>query len=145
MSQLRVLIVEDDPMQARLIRGLLDRASKGRIEMSRVERLDEALAQVEHRAADAVLLDLTLPDSAGLETFVRLHEAANGLPIVVLTGLDDLTIAAKAVEAGARSGTVKGLVLMSGKDKSFIVGADIREFDQLDTEARFAGRAVFRR
>jgi 3-hydroxyacyl-CoA dehydrogenase/enoyl-CoA hydratase/3-hydroxybutyryl-CoA epimerase len=65
--------------------------------------------------------------------FDREGESANALG---RRPLEELGRIIEAVEAGARSGAVKGLVLMSGKEKSFIVGADIREFDQLDTEAK---------
>jgi 3-hydroxyacyl-CoA dehydrogenase/enoyl-CoA hydratase/3-hydroxybutyryl-CoA epimerase len=65
--------------------------------------------------------------------FDREGESANALG---RRPLEELGRIVEAVETDARSGTVKGLVLMSGKDKSFIVGADIREFDQLDTEAK---------
>jgi 3-hydroxyacyl-CoA dehydrogenase/enoyl-CoA hydratase/3-hydroxybutyryl-CoA epimerase len=65
--------------------------------------------------------------------FDREGESANALG---RRPLEELGRIVETVEADARSGAVKGLVLMSGKDKSFIVGADIREFDQLDTEAK---------
>ncbi len=66
-------------------------------------------------------------------TFDREGESANALG---RRPLEELGAIIEAAEAGAKAGTVNGLVLMSGKEKSFIVGADIREFDQLDTEAK---------
>ena len=66
-------------------------------------------------------------------TFDREGESANALG---RRPLEELGAIIEAVEAAAKSGTVTGLVLLSGKEKSFIVGADIREFDQLDTEAK---------
>ena len=65
--------------------------------------------------------------------FDREGESANALG---RRPLEELGAIVEAVEAGAKAGTVVGLVLMSGKEKGFIVGADIREFDQLDTEAK---------
>ena len=110
MAGMRVLIVEDDPVQAKLIRGLLKRAGGGRLEMRHVLLLGDALAELAKREFDAVLLDLTLPDSEGFQTFERAHNAADGVPVVVLTGVDDTALAAKAVEAGAQDYLVKGTI-----------------------------------
>ena len=110
MAKVRVLMVEDDPMQAKLIQGLLERAGQGRFEMQHVLRLDEAIPRLVSHDFDAVLLDLTLPDSEGLATFERMYAAAGEIPVVVLTGVDDLTLAAKAVEEGAHDYLVKGKI-----------------------------------
>ena len=110
MAKVRVLMVEDDPMQAKLIQGLLERVGQGRFEMRHLLRLDEAIPLLASHAFDAVLLDLTLPDSEGLATFERMYAAADEIPVVVLTGVDDITLAAKAVEEGAHDYLVKGKI-----------------------------------
>lgn len=109
MSEIRVLLVEDDLVQSRLVRGLLER-SETQFEIGHVVRLDEALNHLKQHAVDTILLDLTLPDSSGLNTFERMHEAARGVPVVVLTGTDDLRMAAKAVESGAQDYLIKGKI-----------------------------------
>ncbi len=101
--RLRVLLIEDNPGDARLIRVQL--ASTGaRIHLEWVERLTEGLAMLAAggQAFDAVLLDLSLPDSQGLATFERLHAAAPRVPTIVLTGLEDEELAATAVRNGAQ-------------------------------------------
>lgn len=74
------------------------------------DRLSTGLARIEDGAFDAIILDLTLPDSQGLATFEAVHRVAPRLPAVVLTGLDDEGLALKAVAQGAQDYLVKGAV-----------------------------------
>lgn len=101
---LRILLVEDNPGDARLLREMLPRS----FHLTHVERLDDALAKLKSTPHDAVLLDLTLPDSHGLDTFRRLRKAFPELPVVVLTGLADDDGAVQAVREGAQDWLVKG-------------------------------------
>ncbi|HKP74684.1 MAG TPA: ATP-binding protein [Longimicrobiaceae bacterium] len=113
MSQpppLRILLVEDNPGDARLIRETLRDAGSLAFELAHADRLAAALPALEAGAADVALLDLSLPDAHGLETVNRALAAAPGVPIVVLTGLDDETVAVQAVQAGAQDYLVKGQV-----------------------------------
>jgi two-component system cell cycle response regulator len=103
-----VLLIEDDPAYARLIEMLLVEESEGRYAVERAGRLDEGLELLKDGHVDAVLLDLTLPDSKGLDTFVRANDAAPEVPIVVLTGFDDEQLALDAVKRGAQDYLVKG-------------------------------------
>lgn len=105
---LRVLLVEDNPGDARLIREFLSEAYDLRFEMTVVERLSEALELVQRQPFDVILLDLSLPDSQGLDTFHTLYAQVPEVPIVVLTGLADETVAVRAVEAGSEDYLVKG-------------------------------------
>jgi PAS domain S-box-containing protein len=104
----RVLLVEADAAHANLIRDSLATAGEGLFEMERAGRLAAALRTLQERAFDVVLLDLDLPDCEGFETFDRFHSAAPGLPVVVLSRVDDETIAAKTVRSGAQDYLVKG-------------------------------------
>jgi two-component system cell cycle response regulator len=103
-----VLLIEDDPAYARLIEMLLIDESEGRYAVERAGRLDEGLEILRAGNVDAVLLDLTLPDSKGLDTFIRASDAAPDVPIVVLTGFDDEQLALDAVKRGAQDYLVKG-------------------------------------
>jgi len=103
-----VLLVEDDTGYARLIAAALRRSRGRHYELVHVEYLSDALVEIKQRTFDAVLLDLTLPDARGLETFTRLHRADPELPIVVLSGLDDEQVALSAVQNGAQDYLVKG-------------------------------------
>jgi PAS domain S-box-containing protein len=110
MSQdktLRILLVEDNPGDARLIREMF-RSIPG-VELTRVESLSTALDHLGQHAADIVLLDLGLPDSQGLETVRRVASRIPALPIIVLTGLGDDRLALDALKAGAQDYMVKGL------------------------------------
>ncbi|MQA92228.1 MAG: response regulator [Gemmatimonas sp.] len=109
-SPLRILLVEDNPGDARLLRELLREAPRLRYELTHVARLEDARAKITESGADLVLLDLSLPDAHGMETVTRMLDAAPEVPIVVLTGLDDETIAMKSVQAGAQDYLVKGHV-----------------------------------
>lgn len=109
-EQTRILLVEDNPGDARILRELLREARSLPFELTHVERLEAARAHMQGAGADVVLLDLSLPDAHGLETVRAMLEAAPGAPIIVLTGLDDDTTAVQAVQAGAQDFLVKGNV-----------------------------------
>lgn len=106
----KVLLVEDNPGDARLLREFIAEIDPPQFEITRVERLSEAIQALKARHFDAVLLDLSLPDGHGLSTFDTLHQQVPGVPIVVLTGLDDNTLALSAVQQGAQDYLVKGQV-----------------------------------
>ncbi len=103
---IRVLLVEDDDAYAALVRAQLSHATTA-IGLERVTNLTEAIAFLDREKFDAVLLDLGLPDSFGLETFDRLNAAAGTVPIVVLTAHDDDAAAMQAVQRGAQDYLVK--------------------------------------
>ncbi len=107
---IRVLLVEDNPGDARLIRELLARARGFQFELERAERLTAALERLKGAGIQAILLDLSLPDSSGLNTFVRVHHCAPHIPIIVLSGYDDEVVAIRAVREGAQDYLVKGQV-----------------------------------
>ena len=106
----RILLVEDNPGDARLLRYTLQEAESLRFDLVHASRLSEALEQVAGAAFDVVLLDLSLPDGHGMETVTRMLGAAPSVPIIVLTGLADETVAVQAVQAGAQDYLVKGTV-----------------------------------
>jgi two-component system, cell cycle sensor histidine kinase and response regulator CckA len=100
--------VEDDEAHARLATLWLEGADQGRFSIVRVERLSEAVAELAGNAVDAVLLDLSLPDSDGLETFRAARAHAPTTPVVVMTGNGDERLALQAVQEGAQDYLVKG-------------------------------------
>jgi PAS domain S-box-containing protein len=108
VSPIRVLLVEDNPGDARLLREAVGEVTGPDLEWVTVERLGEAIRRLPEEQLDVILLDLSLPDSHGFETFARAVEAAPDLPIVVLTGLDDEDLAVRTVQAGAQDYLVKG-------------------------------------
>ena len=106
-TRLNVLLVEDDPADARLVRESLAVASS-RFKVDHVERLGVALKKLEGGAFDVVLLDLSLPDTNGLETVAQVQAVDPKVPIVVLSGHSDDNLAIQAVHSGAQDFLVKG-------------------------------------
>jgi len=108
-----VLLVEDNPGDARLVEILLEGEDPGGFEVTRCERLGEALILMERGEPaepgfEVVLLDLSLPDSGGLETVSRARAGAGGTPIVVMSGQDDEETALRALQSGAEDYLIKG-------------------------------------
>jgi DNA-binding response OmpR family regulator len=112
MSQpLALLLVEDNPADADLIREMLTSSGPVTFDVETASRLSDAVTCVRGRHFDLILLDLGLPDSQGLGTFNALKDAAPGMPIVVLTGNDDQELATRAVRDGAQDYLVKGQIV----------------------------------
>jgi serine phosphatase RsbU (regulator of sigma subunit) len=109
-SPIHILLVEDNPGDARLLRETLREVPAARFALAHVERLDQALRSLAEKRFDVVLLDLSLPDSQGLETCAKVHAGAPLATLVVLTGLDDETVAVQALQNGAQDYLVKGQV-----------------------------------
>jgi signal transduction histidine kinase len=110
-AEVRILLIEDNPGDARLIREMLTEVTHAAPpQLSRADRLAAGIAALAKDGADVVLLDLSLPDASGIDTFRRLQAKAPELPIVVLSGLDDESVAIRAVQGGAQDYLVKGHV-----------------------------------
>ncbi|NJK47520.1 PAS domain S-box protein [Candidatus Gracilibacteria bacterium] len=109
-GHIKILLVEDNPGDVLLLKEFLRDVNSTQFELTPVECLKEALQFLDEQRFDIVLLDLSLPDSQGLETFVEIDRNAPLIPIVVLTGLDDETVAIRAMQEGAQDYLVKGQV-----------------------------------
>ena len=107
---MRVLLLEDNPADARLIQEAVFEAADAGVELVHITRLASALEQLEAGDVDLLLLDLSVPDSHGFETFTKAQTSAGEVPIVVLSGTDDEDLAVRAVRAGAQDYLVKGHV-----------------------------------
>ncbi len=108
MKTYRALVIEDSATHRKMIEGMLAKSEDGKFEVVAMDRLDTALEQFTKERFDVVLLDLMLPDSEGIKTFERMRAHAGRTPIVVLSGVGDVQLAAKAVEEGAQAFLVKG-------------------------------------
>jgi len=102
-----VLLVEDSPIAAHVIQKLLAESEGPVFKVIATETLAGAIEHLGKESIDVVLLDLMLPDSQALDTFFRIKAHAESVPIVIQSGLDDVTLAAKAVEGGAHDYLVK--------------------------------------
>lgn len=102
-----VLLVEDNPGDARLIKESLSDVSGNPFDLETADRLATALRRLSAGGIDAVLLDLALPDSKGSDTFNKAKAQAPTVPIIVLTGLGDEALALKMVQEGAQDYVTK--------------------------------------
>ena len=101
-KQIKVLLIEDDPGDAHLIRWMMSKVDGPTFSMEHADRLSTGLERLAAGDIDVVLLDLGLPDSSGLDTFIKVHAQVPEVPIIILTGLEDATLAIKAVQGGAQ-------------------------------------------
>ncbi|TAK12136.1 MAG: GAF domain-containing protein [Anaerolineae bacterium] len=106
--KIRVLLIEDNPGDARLIAELMREFEHDRFEISHALDLETGLTKLEEGSIQALLLDLSLPDSQGLSTFIQAHEASPLIPVIILTGTSDRELALNAVRKGAQDYLVKG-------------------------------------
>jgi signal transduction histidine kinase len=106
-APLRVLLVEDNQADARLLHEYLREPGFPAAVLTHVETVAAAIEAARGGAVDAVVLDLTLPDAQGMDAVTRTHAALPGVPIVVLTGLEDQATALRAMQSGAQDYLVK--------------------------------------
>src|SRR6202045_288545 len=107
---LQVLVVEDNAGDVRLLREMFSKEKPGSFELTHLLRMSEALVHLAKGGVDIVLLDMGLPDGHGLDTVRRTRAAAPGVPVIVLTGLDDEALAGEAMKEGAQDYLIKGQI-----------------------------------
>jgi signal transduction histidine kinase len=112
LPRIRLLLIEDNPADARLIREILAEAVAN-FSLCIAERLDQGLGFLTEQAFDLILLDLNLPDSSGLETLRKTCSKAPSIPVIILTGLADEQLSLDAIREGASDYLVKGDVSAS--------------------------------
>jgi len=105
---IRVLLVEDNPGDARLVRETLAEVRSARFDLTHVTRLDDARQSLEKEQYDAVLLDLFLEDSPRLSTLLEMPDHASRAAVIVFTGLDEEFVESFALGEGAQDYLVKG-------------------------------------
>jgi len=116
MSQQNILLVQGDPLDAKAVRDALDNSADGSFKLEWTRGCNEALERLAKEGSQrgnqiaAILLDLFLPDSRGIETFERLFTATPRLPILILAGLQDEEIAKWAVQLGAQDYFLKSRI-----------------------------------
>jgi diguanylate cyclase (GGDEF)-like protein/PAS domain S-box-containing protein len=116
----KVLLVEDNPGDARLLREMFNEQGSSGTEVMIVRSMREAEMYLANNAVDIILLDLGLPDAQGLGAVRRAHAVAPRVPLVVLTGLDDETLAAKALQEGAQDYLVKSQIDTYGTTRGLL-------------------------
>ncbi len=145
-NNLKILLIEDNPGDARLIKELLNQVTSFNFDLWNAETLSDGLKFIEERKFDVILLDLKLPDSDGFETILRTREKVKNIPIIVITGLNDDILARKAVQTGAQDYLIKGeiegnplirAILHSIDRYKMILAMDSLTKSLQETEARF--------
>ena len=107
---LQVLLVEDDASDAHLLREMFSKEILGSFELSHLTHMRDAEARLAKGGVDVVLLDLGLPDGHGIENLLRARAAAPDVVMIVMTGLEDEALAAKAMKAGAQDFLIIGQI-----------------------------------
>lgn len=135
---LQILLVEDNPGDARLVRERLREAGAFTFELAHVSRLSEAKAWLASRRAHVVLLDLSLPDTSGLDSIIQADGFAPEVPILVLTGLHDENLAVEALKAGAQDYLIKGETDGAGMTRAIRYALERKRLEQ-EREQLLAG------
>jgi signal transduction histidine kinase len=131
---LNVLLVEDNPGDAHLIQRLLTKSSATKHALETVDRLNAGIERCGHGSVDVVLLDLGLPDSQGFATVATMRAAVPHVPIIVLTGLNDLELAVHAVREGAQDYLVKGMVTADTLERAMYYAIERKNLEEQLTQ-----------
>lgn len=135
-----VLLVEDNPGDVRLIREMLAEEPEAPFRLSSVDRLSRGLEFLTLNETALVLLDLSLPDSHGIETFSRMYAHSPQTPIIVLTGNDDHALALSAVKRGAQDYLVKGKIDRELLQRAMQYAVERKRYqEQLERQANYDG------
>ena len=146
-SETRVLLVEDNPGDARLVQAYLDEwpgrsPSETSYVLAAEASVAGAQAQLAQSSFDIVLLDLSLPDSSGLDTVSAIAGAAPDIPIVVLSGLADRQLAFETLQAGAQDYLVKGRFDGDQLDRAIRYAIERRQSARQLEDSERANRAI---
>jgi DNA-binding response OmpR family regulator len=119
-----ILLIEDNPGDVRLLREMLNEQNSHNTELKHVEYMRDAEKYLAEHTVDVILLDLGLPDTQGLAAVRRALAAAPGVPLVVLTGMDDPSLAAQALQLGAHDYLIKGQIDTPGLLRSLRIAIE---------------------
>ena len=107
-DSIKILLIEDNPADARLIDIYLKESYKSHYSLSVVDLLSKGLDLLNTDDFDIIIIDLSLPDSSGIDTFKDVFAAADKKPVMVLTGLEDESVGINTVKLGAQDFLIKG-------------------------------------
>jgi signal transduction histidine kinase len=129
-----ILLVEDNPADARLLREMFNEQGPHNTELTHVDCMSAAEKHLSERAVDMILLDPGLPDAQGLGAIRRAHAAAPRVPLVVLTGFDDETLAQQALQEGAQDYLIKGQIDARGILRALRYATERKRLERLKDE-----------
>lgn len=127
---IKVLLIEDNATDARLLRLFLGESRTSHFDITHVERLSLGVERLKNERFDVILSDLLLPDSQGIETFESLNAQVESIPIIVLSGSDDEILAVRAVREGAQDYLVKGRIDAHGLARSITYAIERHHVDE---------------
>ncbi len=128
-EKINILLVEDNPGDARLLDVYLRSSFNNTFNLYTTALLSKGLELLEQHLFNIIILDLSLPDSSGLDTFKRMHAHSPQIPIIVLTGYEDETTGLNAMKLGAQDFLIKGKV--NGKELSRSINYSIERYKLL--------------
>jgi PAS domain S-box-containing protein len=117
-EKINILLVEDNPGDARLIDIYLKESFGNIFTLMTADYLSKGIELLEQHSFNIIILDLSLPDSDGLDSFKRIHQRAPETPIIVLTGMEDESMGINAMKLGAQDFLVKGKLKISSLKRS---------------------------
>jgi signal transduction histidine kinase len=129
-----LLIIEDNPGDARLLREMLRENGGYQAELMLAGTMAEAEKCLAEHLIDIILLDLGLPDAEGLAAIRRARAAAPGIPLVVLTGMDDEELAAQSLQEGAQDYLIKGQIETRGLLRALRYATERKRLERLKDE-----------
>jgi signal transduction histidine kinase len=109
-NRITVLLIEDNEEHIQFLRELLATPEGSQFELHMATDVAHGIERLKDGGIQLILLDLSLPDSDGLETFIRFVEAAPEIPLIVMSGINDVALAIETVQLGAQDYLVKGHV-----------------------------------
>jgi len=137
-QDIKVLLIEDNLAEARLLKEILKGNEKKEFHLVNVSRLSEAISLLQQTNFDVILLDLTLPDSQGLESLAPLLITAPKLPIVVLTNTNDDNLALQALRQGAQDYLIKREVSLEILTRSLCYAIERKQMEEALRESNEA-------
>ena len=137
-QDIKVLLIEDNLAEARLLKEILKGNEKKEFHLVNVSRLSEAISLLQQTNFDVILLDLTLPDSQGLESLAPLLITAPKLPIVVLTNTNDDNLALAALRQGAQDYLIKREVSLEILTRSLCYAIERKQMEEALRESNEA-------
>jgi sigma-B regulation protein RsbU (phosphoserine phosphatase) len=143
IKTIKILLVEDNPDDVFYLRMVLHKVTGTHFELESTGSLASTTKRLAIGNIDVILLDLTLPDSAGMETFLGIKSHSKDIPIIVLSGVDDETLAVNAVHAGAEDYLVKGRVDSQLITRAIIYAIERTEFKKAALKAEEKFRSIF--
>ena len=141
---IKVLLIEDNPGDARLLSEILVDVHTALFELEWVDRLSKGLERLKGDPVDVVLLDLNLPDGAGMKTFTAVRNSTPDVPIIILSGMADEKIAVQTVREGAQDYIVKGNVDGHLLERSIHYAIERKRSEKALEQSENKYRSIFR-